>query len=343
MVKDGVLKILFIPLSGVVISNLSGIITYNKYSAIQAAGGNLYFVFVSFCIWKGCHWIHLKLRRLYTIKQNPFSKITAIGMASGLYSSVVASVFCFMWMVFSKEEFRWDPINKSIFLSIAAVIFFTLIYEILYLTLERQIDTKIVTRLDNDLGRAELTSLRNTLTPHFIFNSLNTLSHLIGRDSKKADLFNSKLAQVYKYFLLNKDREVISADKEIDFIKNYFALIQIRHDNKLQLHIDLKTENIKDILVVPSALQVLVENVIKHNEFSSDFPLDIYIKTDHDFLVIQNTITQKPVMIDSIKIGLKNLAAQYLLIFGKEIIVEEYKNTFTVKLPVTKKIKPEYV
>lgn len=343
MIKNTFLRLLIIPLPGILISFVSGVITYDKYSVMQIIGAISYFVIVSFCIWLGCRYIHIKLRRLYSIKKNPFSKISLVCLISALYSSAVSGIFCFVWLRYSKEEFRWAPISRFISLSVLAVIVITLVYEILYLSKEREFDTKIVNQLDHDLNRAEMMALRNTLDPHFIYNSLNTLSHLISVNSKKADLFNTKLAQVYKYFLLNKSEEAISANKEFEFIKNYFALLQIRHGNELELHINLDAEDIKGILIIPCALQILVENVIKHNDLSSDSPLNIFIKTDNDYLIIENEISRKKSIYNSTRTGLKNLADQYLLVFNKNIVVKECENTFMVKLPLIKNFKTVYV
>ena len=343
MIKDTPIRLLFIPILGIAISYVSGIISYNKYNALQIAGGCLYFILTSFCIWRGCQWMHLKLRQLYIIKQNPIPKVISVCVLSGLYGSSIAGIFCMVWLRFSKEEFRWAAVNKFIVLSVLAVIVFTLVYEILYLSKERELANKIVDQLDVELTRAEITALRNELDPHFIFNSLSTLSHLITYDSAKADLFNNKLAQVYKYFLINKDKELVPVEEEIEFIKNYFFLLKIRHEDKLELHIEINEEDVKDILIVPCALQILVENAIKHNEFTTDQPIEISIMKDGKYLSIENTVKKKTVKSNSTKIGLKNLGAQYLLVSNKNILVEENGNQFIVKLPLLKLPKTEYV
>ena len=121
-----------------------------------------------------------------------------------------------------------------------AVLLFTLIYEILFLSKERELDTKIVEELDKERVQAELDVLHNELDPHFLFNSLNTLNHLILTDAQTAHLFNSKLAEVYKYVLLNKNKELVSLFKELDFIEGYIFLLQVRYENKLSFEFDAK-------------------------------------------------------------------------------------------------------
>lgn len=334
MVRDQIMRMLFIPLLGIGIAYLSGIISYNMYNSIEIAAANFYFIFTSYCIWAGCQWIHIKLRNLYMINQKPFSKLLSISLISGIYGSAIAGILCLLWMRFSREEFNWNSVNKFILCSVLAVVVFTLVYEILYLSKEREIDNKIVDQLDQELNQAELIALRNELDPHFIFNSLNTLSQLIVDDAAKANLFNRKLAEVYKYFLINKNKEVILVKDEIEFIKNYFFLLQIRHDNKLHLFIDLEKEDLSTVRIIPCALQILIENAIKHNQFTNEHPLDIFIFIEHRHVVVQNTIQPRASPAESTMIGLRNLNAQYLISTKHHIISEKSETRFTVRLPI---------
>lgn len=334
MIKDKLLRIVFTPLLGIVISYVSGVITYSRYTTLELIGALVYFVFVSYCIWKGCQWIHLRMRQIYTIGQNPFSKIASVCAVSCLYGTAVSGMFGLTWMRIPREEFDWLTLIKFIIFSVLAVIVFTLIYEILYLSKERERDIEIVEQLDKELTKAEMMALRNELDPHFIFNSLTVLSYLISNDSVRADQFNRELAVVYKYFLINKEKEIISLEKEIDFIESYFFLLTIRHDNKLKLHINLGATITKQFTIIPCALQILIENAIKHNEFSDEHPLHIYISKEDDYLVVQNAEKKKQIIRGTTKVGLKNLGAQYRLLVKKTIIIEETENSFIVKLPL---------
>ena len=143
MVKDQSLRLLFIPVLGLVISYVSGMFTYGRYTVAGIIGGMFYFVFVSWCIWRGCQWIHGKLRNLYAANQGVFSKIALVCFASCLYAISISGIFGLGWVRFSQENFSWFVLNKFILLSIFAVIVFTLVYEILYLSKERELDTRI--------------------------------------------------------------------------------------------------------------------------------------------------------------------------------------------------------
>ena len=336
MIRDRYLKILFIPLLGIMIPVVSGIISYHSYSTFEIIAANIYFIITSFCIWNGSNWIHSKLRSHYKIGGNPFPKIVSLCAISLLYGASVGSLSVMIWFYFSKDTFNWNSLFKfNIFCSLAIVVF-TLVYEILFLNKERELDNKIVNQLDRERSHAELEALRNELDPHFIFNSLNTLNHLILNNPQQAYLFNNKLAQVYKYFLINKTNELISLSDELEFIDNYFFLLQIRHDNKLHLKTELNDNNERVIMIPPFALQILVENAIKHNEFNDENPLHIKIAMNHQYLKVSNNVKPKNYLVNSTGIGLKNLSSRYKILCNRDIVIENTDKDFTVKLPLIK-------
>jgi sensor histidine kinase YesM len=333
MIKDLLLKIIFIPVLGIGLPLISGIISYGRYTFIELLGANIFFILTSLLIWMGCNWIHIKLRPLYKPMSNPFSKIAAVSFVSGLYGACTGGLSAQIWLHTSKEEFNWSSVYRFILACVAAVTIFTLVYEILFLTKERQLDNQIVDQLDKERSQAELQALTNEMDPHFIFNSLNTLNHLIVHQPQQAYLFNNKLAQVYKYFLINKNRELIPLKEELEFIESYFFLLQIRHDNKLQLRKDL-SEKSEAVMIPPCSLQILVENAIKHNEFTEEKPLLIHINMNEHYLKVSNNIKPKPYVVSSTGIGLRNLSSRFKILFRKDITIESTRESFTVKLPL---------
>jgi len=334
MVRDFQLRLLFIPLLGVLIPVVSGIITYEKYSAAQVIISNCYFILTSFIIWGGCNWIHMKLRPMFRKAQNPFLKIVSISIVSALYGAASGGAMTMIWFRVSNDNFTWEKIFSFIAFTMMAVVIFTLIYEILFLSKERELDTKIVEELDKERIQAELNILNNELDPHFIFNSLNTLNHLIITNPDTAYLFNSRLAQVYKYVLMNKSKELVSLFKELEFIESYFFLLQVRYENKLVFELDAKETETSKIMMPPCALQTVVENAIKHNEFSAENPLMIKLSLNGEYVKVSNNKRPKPYLVDSTNIGLRNLSSRYMLVCNKSIIIENEENNFLVKLPL---------
>jgi len=333
MIKDLLLKIIFIPSLGIGLPLISGLINYKNYSPLELLAANLFFILTSFSIWKGCNWIHIKLRPLYRPISNPFNKIGAVCLVSAVYGACTGGLSSFVWLKMSREPFSWMSVYRFLAACVSAVIIFTLIYEILFLSKERELDTKIVDQLDKELSQAELQVLTNEMDPHFIFNSLNTLNHLILNQPKQAHLFNNRLAQVYKYFLINKNKDLIPLKDELEFIENYFYLLQIRHENKLDLQTSLDDKS-RQVMIPPCSLQILIENAIKHNEFSETNPLHIKVYVNDHYLQVSNNIKPKLYAVNSTGIGLKNLSSRYKILFKKDITISTSHENFIVKLPL---------
>lgn len=334
MIKDLPLRLLFIPLLGGLIPIVSGIITYEKYSPIQLVMGFAYFIFTSFVIWGGCSWIHQKLRPVFRKARTPFLKLLSISVVSALYGAASGGALTMIWLRVSYESFSWNKFFAFIAFTVMGVLIFTLVYEILFLSKERELDTKIVEELDRERVQAELDVLHNELDPHFMFNSLNTLNHLIVTNPETAHLFNSRLAQVYKYVLINKSKELVSLVKELEFIESYFFLLQVRYDNNLFFEYDAKEESARKIMMPPCALQTVVENAIKHNEFSAANPLRIKLSLNGEYLKVSNNKRPKPYLVESTNIGLRNLSSRYKLLCNRNIVIENKESSFLVKLPL---------
>ncbi len=338
MIKDVYLRIFFIPLLGVAIPFISGIITYNLYSFPELIGANLFFILTSFVIWMGSYGLHTRLRPMYISTSGPFLKLLTVSATNAFYGICIGSISSYAWYQFSKDVFDLNNFYKFIAICVVAVLFFTMLYEILFLSKERELDSRLVDEMDRELTQAELLALTNEMDPHFIFNSLNAMSSLILSNPMQAHLFNNNLAQVFKYFLKNKNQDLISLKDELEFVDSYFFLLQIRYENNLQLKKDLNEET-NLLQIPPCAIQVLIENAIKHNLFSAANPLQITISMNGQFLCVTNNVRPKPHSVNSTHIGLKNLSSRFKLTCRKDIAVHNGDGYFTVKLPIIKNIK----
>ncbi|HEX2608044.1 MAG TPA: sensor histidine kinase [Flavisolibacter sp.] len=324
----------FTLLGGILIPVLSHLVSFHKYTGIELLGIGTYFLISSFCISSGCRWIVRKQRDRFHSVSSPL-KIAGLGALCAVYAAFVSLIFSYIWIVqLSHETISTKVITEA---SITASLFGLLylqLAEIEFLTRERILDGKIVDELDKERITAELSSLKNELDPHFMFNSLITLSHLIAVDAEKAQVFNSKLAEVYKYILQNKNRDLISLQSEIDFIQDYMFLLRIRHDNKLHLEVSSDSMDSYKSMLLPLSLQTLVENAIKHNQFTEQDPLQIKVHLNGSYIRITNNVKLKPYLANSTNIGLKNLSNRYKLTCNKDIVVERGKHFFSVKLPL---------
>jgi LytS/YehU family sensor histidine kinase len=210
------------------------------------------------------------------------------------------------------------------------------IYEIVYLNKERESDLVKVERSEKLKIQAQLDALKSQIDPHFIFNSLNTLSYLISQNQEKAKLFNDTLAKVYRYILLNKEKDLIQLKEEIEFASNYFYLLKIRYQTGLSMIIKMDNVSVEDYLIPPLSLQTLIENAIKHNHFSEKIPLSIDITISEKEIRIVNQKNIKRFDIQSSRIGLSNLNERYSLILNRNISILQTTEYFTVVLPILK-------
>lgn len=173
-------------------------------------------------------------------------------------------------------------------------------------------------------------SLKNQVNPHFLFNSLNALSSLVYEDQGKAVEFIRKLSQVYRYVLDRKDEEVIPIKDELDFLENFVFLQKIRFGDNLNFEIDGANDSGH---LPPLALQLLVENAIKHNVVSDDHHLNIKVTIGEEYCEVVNNVKEK-LSKDSTGIGLDNLQARYAYLSDKKVEIINEGDRFVVRLPV---------
>lgn len=188
------------------------------------------------------------------------------------------------------------------------------------------------------LKRAHLTAkyenLKTQVNPHFLFNSLNVLSNLVYKDQDQAVRFIKQLSNVYRYLLDMREQEVVSLETELEVLKDYIALLQIRFGESL--NINLKLEPDTGIAIPPLTLQMLVENAVKHNIASKNMPLEIGIYRQGDQIVVENNLQNRLNNPESTGIGLINIRERYRHVSDKAVAIETGPNTFRVILPILK-------
>lgn len=181
--------------------------------------------------------------------------------------------------------------------------------------------------------------LKNQISPHYLFNCLNTISSLLYKDSHIAEKFIRRMADTFRYVLANQKQKVVTLQQEIDFVKAYYFLLQVRFEHHLQLEINLP-KNILNTPIPPLTLQLLVENAVKHNQISKDHPLLVYITAkDNTHLVITNTKTVTQSNVSGFKVGIENIKQRYRFFSDEKIIIRN-EEKFSVQLPVLK-LKPK--
>lgn len=184
---------------------------------------------------------------------------------------------------------------------------------------------------ENILSQFEI--LKNQINPHFLFNSMNILSSLISTNPKKAIEFTTRFSKLYRSVLELREQLIISLDQELEFVRAYLFLQKMRFDDSLQLKIEIEDRH-RESCLPPFALQILVENAIKHNIISEDTPLNINISTSGNFVTVSNNLQPRGSVTDSTKIGLSNLKARYEMITDTTISFGEEDQYYIAKIPL---------
>jgi two-component system, LytTR family, sensor kinase len=175
--------------------------------------------------------------------------------------------------------------------------------------------------------------MQNQVNPHFLFNSLNTLGSLIDIDTQKAKEFTRELSMFYRELLYFKDKDLITLNDELNFLKKYIYLQKIRFGDNFDVQIFLNDAN--GFEVIPMSIQMLVENAVKHNIISKERPLNIIIgQSDEMEIFVENNLQLKENVSGSNHIGLKNLTERYQFLTGKVMTITRGEHFFRVTIPL---------
>ncbi|SDX43070.1 Histidine kinase [Lutibacter oricola] len=247
-----------------------------------------------------------------------------------LYGSV--KLFIFIFSALNEKSQTDEEIGFIYFGYVIVFIVLFFVAKILRYQVFREEDLLEKEILKQQSIENELTALKNQVNPHFLFNSLNSLSSLV-RENKEATTFVTKLSFMYRYILQSSEKDLVTLKEEMKFLESYIHLIKTRYRDRIIINIDISEEYYKSKIPVLT-LQLLVENCIKHNEISVDNPLEINIYIDRNYIVIENLINPKISHVESTGKGLSNINKRYLLLKEEHISISNLNNVFKVKLPI---------
>lgn len=272
--------------------------------------------------------------------------VRRLSLGRKIVLSLLIATVCYLFFPISNRSGEWNLLvltgrlynpfqtMKFSFVIVVAVLYgqiFELIYQKQSMTIENE-------QLKNENLQTRYNMLANQISPHFLFNSLNSLSMLVrDRQNDKALLYVDRLADTFRYMLRSGQSELTTLSEELRFTEAYLYLLLIRYENKLLCDIAVDERYLEYRLPVLS-LQPLIENAVKHNTITTARPLRIGIRTDGDSLVVSNPAIPKIDAEPGTGIGLKNLSSRYLLLTSRDIRISGDGGEFSVVLPL---IPPE--
>ncbi|MEO0469064.1 MAG: histidine kinase [Bacteroidota bacterium] len=275
-------------------------------------------------------------------------KRAVIQLSSNLLMAVIlVSVAAFVIAYFFTRNsdfvrFNWPQIAREMLLfniiSVLGVGLFVL-YDGGRFFFNRWKDSLVqLARFEKENVEFRFAALRNQVNPHFLFNSLNTLSSMIHSDPDAASQFVRQLSRVYRYVLENKEKEVIPLAEELTVLSSYLFLIAHRFKDQVKVEINIP-ESDQAAFIPPMTLQMLIENAIKHNSTSREKPLHIHVFSDQDFLVVSNPIQARSSVEFSSQVGLANISSRFAFLSDVPVQAGEENGAFVVRLPWLKEMK----
>lgn len=334
--NDKLMRLIGIPFFGIIIPNVTGLFGNLRFSDLLYWMGYLFFISLSYLIWQGNRYLLFRTRKRFTWFDRPIEKLILLLFNNIFYTSPLTIAWLCMWYRFAGfEKTDWDAILTVVLINVICVLFVTHVYETVFMVKEQQSEQLKNAELQRAKAEAELAALKNQVDPHFMFNSLNSLSYLIAHDADKAAQFTGNLADVYRYILSYRDQSLVLLEDELEFTHKYTDLLHLRFGNALTFKRRFNGELEKRCLIPPTSVFVALENAVKHNELSQQHPLLIDIDLVDDHLIICNRIREKRNLQHSSRIGLKNLNERFRLITGKSISSgRTHESLFEVRLPL---------
>jgi two-component system, LytTR family, sensor kinase len=176
--------------------------------------------------------------------------------------------------------------------------------------------------------------LKNQINPHFLFNSLNTINSLIVTDQQAAVHFVNNMSDVFRYVLKSSDVDMVTVEEELHFLEAYIDMLKGRHGNKLKVTKEVQPAHLYYRLP-PMALQILVENAVKHNVVSNSKPLHIHIFShDDDQLTVTNNWQKRKITEPSTGLGLHNLNQRCKYLSNRDLVIQQTTTQFSVTIPL---------
>ena len=304
--------------------------SYNTLELIMSAFGGVFLGYLTF-------FISIRLDKLLPWKSQLVNRFVSGILVLFISSFTLIFGLVVLYRKISKQIALEDELYQSNLIKLGIILFILmLIYNIIYFALysyytysKLQIETVKFERKQYEL---QLKALKSQLSSHFLFNNLNTISSLAFKDANQTENYIRGLAKIYNYTLNSYHLKLVTIKEELDVVKAYLTLLSTRFGKVLNYSISISDLNLQH-QIPPLALQMLIENAVKHNKASELKPLNIDVFEEQDYLVIKNNITEAPKKIASFNIGLNNINSRFKLLYNKEISVLE-DNHYTVKIPI---------
>jgi hypothetical protein len=334
-VRDFWPRVLASPILGALIVNLSGLIDHGRHSPGALTASYAWFTVVALLVWEGNRRLYFRVQRREDWLQHPSWRLSILLAIIVLYTIPVTAILLAVWRAITGDPgVRPFALGVSVGAVVAFVIAITHVYETVFLLRDWESDRLLSARMEQARLEAELASLGREIDPHFLFNNLNALAHLVDERSPAAAGFISALSATYRYVLACRGKVLVPLADELAALERHRLLADIRYANGVRLEVDVAPGEARRLRISPVSLPELFQNALKHNTVGPDAPLGIRVRLDGDVLVVENDLRPGSRPASSTGLGLANLENRFRIATGRPIEWRREGDRFVVRLPL---------
>ncbi len=297
----------------------------------------VYSFFLCITLGYGNNYLVAKLDSRVSWIETPAKRLAIGAFVLLLYSFLISLVVMLVFNVlifqsFSLEQITWQLTLRTTSVPVGIAVIITSFLTARSFLREWKQSVVDAEKYKRETLQARYDALMSQVNPHFLFNSFNVLTDLVYVDQDLATKFIQQLSKVYRYVLESSTKELVELATEMEFLRAYVFLLQIRFGNNLQ--VSWPAEIPDNRKVVPLCLQLLVENAIKHNIVSQEEPLHISISIENDAIEVRNNVQRRSAVEHSTRMGLANISSRYEHLGNKQVLIRETSASFSVKIPL---------
>jgi sensor histidine kinase YesM len=321
--------IIIIPLAGIIITGIF-LISYGITDINNSVKLFLHGITMTAGLWLGCMLLVMYLWKRFpwevAPKQHLFIEIILI----------LSYTLAFSYLLYVLQKKYWnlpkvENLGLEIFVTILITLLVTAIHESVFFYRQWKYNFSKSVKLEKDNLEAKYEVLRAQINPHFLFNSLNSLTSIV-EENKAAVDYIQKLSDLLRYMLKSGEKELVLVRDEISIINSYIGLQLMRFDSSLRIKVDV-AESYYHYALPPLVLQMLLENCLKHNIVSSEKPLSVEIIAEKESISVINNLQKKSDVISTGQ-GLNNIRGRYRFFTGRNIEISDSNGYFRVTIPL---------
>ena len=341
VVRDLGIRLVLSPVFGTALPAAAGLVDPSRHSRAGLVGSYLFFACCAFLIWTGNRWLYLRLPRREDWLERPMRRISVLLCTIGLFTIPVAWFSLTTWQRVSADTSGLRPfaLPTTILGIVTVVVIITHVYETVFLLEEWDSARLRAALLEQARLRTELAALSREVDPHFLFNSLHALAHLVEHGSSEALPFIEALGDSYRYLLSARGRPLVPLSEELRSLRRQELLSGIRTRGAVRVCVGgIGPEVASRLLIPPVTLSELLTNAVKHNRATPDAPLMVDVALEGDTLVVSND-SHPSVATASSGVGLGNLAERHRLATGLDVTWGVESGRFRVRIPLVEESK----